>query len=635
MSIKVKLALIFSLVATLLLILNSTLSYYSTKSILLADQKNQAKILAEEISIVVENGKKSLLYIEDVVGKKLRIASIAAQEMLDPDIENVTNEELREISEFLGIAHISLFKQTEDDIISYKSSDPHDLNLSTKEWGYWYTAFQQLFKDKNVTIPEGQKLPNYWAGPLNVQTLNTEEIYKWGYYYDGTTNYIIDPYVRDEDITGFNDLLGPNNIINEIIKKNSYILEITVFNPKTFGQAPVLTHQNGQTFVEPGNKEILYGTYTYIDSENDSKYVKDVMETGSSIQVLAELNGQQVIKHFVPISSPEPYVASIVTDKKVVASILNKQLLTHVYISLFVLLLVYTTSHLMAGYLIRPIQRIYNKVKEIAEGNFGATLEINRKDELGILAQGVNTMSKNLALYKEKEQNILKSEKLSIVGQLAAGVAHEIRNPLTALNGFIALMKKDLHNENGNGRLNNEKYLEIMDGELKRIESIVSELLMVAKPQALNVKKKDIKAILNDVINLVQTQATMNNIEIIADFNSKPVMVSCDENQIKQVMINVLKNAIEAMNDGGHIFINVDLSNQEIVKVLFIDEGIGIPDDRLTKLGEPFYTTKEKGTGLGLMVSQKIMQQHQGKMHFTSQMGKGTTVELSFPLEDS
>jgi two-component system, sporulation sensor kinase E len=236
---------------------------------------------------------------------------------------------------------------------------------------------------------------------------------------------------------------------------------------------------------------------------------------------------------------------------------------------------------------------------------------------------GVYAIAKDVTERKRAEELLIKSEKLSIVGQLAAGVAHEIRNPLTSLKGFVQLLRSKVEGYN--------HYFDIMLSELDRINFIVSEFLVIAKPQAVKFQPKDVRTILINTVALLNTQAIMNNVEIVTRMDDNLPPIHCDENQIKQVFINVLNNSIDAMPDGGQIEIEASCRGEEIT-FLFIDHGVGIPEERIPLLGEPFYTTKEKGTGLGLMVSYKIIENHRGRMSIRSELGKGTTVEIVLPI---
>ncbi len=230
---------------------------------------------------------------------------------------------------------------------------------------------------------------------------------------------------------------------------------------------------------------------------------------------------------------------------------------------------------------------------------------------------------RDISERKKNEELLVNSEKLFVAGQLAAGIAHEIRNPLTSLKGFLHLI--------ATGQKNDPRYYEIMNAELDRIDDIVSELLMLSKPQVYELNYHDLRMIMRDTITLLETQAHMHNIEIAADYGAEPLWVYGVENQLKQVMINILKNAIEAMSDGGTIKVRMMRFKDEVY-VQIQDQGPGIGEEHLAKIGQPFYTTKEKGTGLGLMVSYKIVDNHHGRVNVNSQIGEGTMFEIMLPF---
>lgn len=226
----------------------------------------------------------------------------------------------------------------------------------------------------------------------------------------------------------------------------------------------------------------------------------------------------------------------------------------------------------------------------------------------------------------ENEKKLRDSEKLSLVGEFAAGVAHEIRNPLTALKGFTQMIAENTDNES------NKRYLKIMSDEINRINFIVSEFMVLSKPHIVSCSLTDLSRSINNVITLLNTQAIINNIEIIPEFVGDRFFIKCEENQIKQVIVNLVKNSIEAMPQGGKITIKVEHKEPYLV-ISVIDNGIGIPEENIHLLGKPFYTTKSEGTGLGLMVSKKIVQNHNGKFEMSSIPDEGTTVTISLPIE--
>lgn len=235
---------------------------------------------------------------------------------------------------------------------------------------------------------------------------------------------------------------------------------------------------------------------------------------------------------------------------------------------------------------------------------------------------GFISISRDITGRKRMEEVLRRSEKLTTVGQLAAGVAHEIRNPLTTLRGFIQLQQQT--------KKLNPRHIDLMLSELDRINLIVGEFLILAKPQAVNFQQKDIRFIMGDVISLLDSQAHMHGIEFNIEAEGTSI-VHCGENQLKQVFINILKNGMEAMPDGGTIHITISKTPDEQIRIQIIDQGIGIPEEIMHKLGEPFFTNKETGTGLGLMVCQRLIQAHKGTMEIESEKGKGTTVTILLP----
>jgi PAS domain S-box-containing protein len=219
--------------------------------------------------------------------------------------------------------------------------------------------------------------------------------------------------------------------------------------------------------------------------------------------------------------------------------------------------------------------------------------------------------------------DLIENEKLKVAGQLAAGVAHEIKNPLTSIKGFIQLMKADT--------VLNKQYLEIVEGEIQRLESISSELLVLAKPQKYEIELHDLMILVKEVILLLEAEACQKSIQFQLISDNQSFMILCDRHKVKQVLINIVKNGIEAMNRPGSITVRLFKDSND-VQVTITDEGCGIPEEYLEKLGNPFFSTKSKGNGLGLMVCQKIISEHNGHILVESKQNVGTTFKINIPL---
>ena len=219
-------------------------------------------------------------------------------------------------------------------------------------------------------------------------------------------------------------------------------------------------------------------------------------------------------------------------------------------------------------------------------------------------------------------EDLRQKEKLAVIGQMATAIAHEIKNPLSSLKGFTQLQQ-----EKDKG---DEQYYPIMLNEIDRINAIVNDLLILGKPNTGVKSPKKLVDIIQYVISVIDPHAQRKDIYIEYDVDDTTVLL-CDENQMKQVFINLIKNAMEAMPSGGTVTINSKIDkNCALISVK--DEGCGIPPEKLAKLGEPFYTTKQNGNGLGLMVTKKIIEEHEGTINIQSEMEKGTIVTISVPF---
>ncbi|WP_227521454.1 MULTISPECIES: ATP-binding protein [Bacillus] len=233
-------------------------------------------------------------------------------------------------------------------------------------------------------------------------------------------------------------------------------------------------------------------------------------------------------------------------------------------------------------------------------------------------------IGRDISVLKEAEQMMLKKEKLSVVGELSAGIAHEIRNPLTAIRGFIQLLDET--------DKPNKEHVKLVLSEVDRINQIVSEMLVLSKPQSREMKYFNFKKALHYCLNIVSYEASLYNIVVkVAEPEVEPIVYG-DENGIKQALINIMKNAMEAMSDSGELHIHYSIVDEMLV-VNIRDTGIGIPKEMIKRLGEPFLTSKEKGMGLGLNVTKKIIESHEGELHFESEEGKGTHVTLKLKVD--
>ncbi|MGG2053265.1 ATP-binding protein [Lysinibacillus pakistanensis] len=227
---------------------------------------------------------------------------------------------------------------------------------------------------------------------------------------------------------------------------------------------------------------------------------------------------------------------------------------------------------------------------------------------------------------KQLQHKVEHQQALNVVGQMAASIAHEIRNPLTSLKGFTELLKLNADEES-------RMYLSVIDSELQRMEQILSELLVLSKPTSMKVELLDLDNIVKQVIEFMLPDALMKNIMIqyISSAN-QAAYIGGNENRLKQVFMNLIKNAMESMNNGGTITIEMNVIDCTMVELMIKDEGNGMDSSTLQNLFQPFYTTKSTGTGLGLAFVKKVIEEHEGLIGVNSELQKGTCFHLQFPI---
>ncbi|MDA1534096.1 MULTISPECIES: DUF3149 domain-containing protein [Bacillus] len=223
----------------------------------------------------------------------------------------------------------------------------------------------------------------------------------------------------------------------------------------------------------------------------------------------------------------------------------------------------------------------------------------------------------------ERQQNEL--QKIELVGTFAASTAHEIRNPLTGIKGLVALLKEKYKDEQ------DQFYFSIIEQEIERINEIVSEFLILGKPTAIIEQTYDVRTILNEVALIIQSEANLHNIVFHLHLPDHPVHIRCSKDHMKQVVLNITKNAIEAMTSGDTLTISVT-NNATHSQLQIIDTGKGIPKHIQKHLFHPFFTNKDTGTGLGLVICKRIVEMYNGQIFINSIENEGTTVHIEIPL---
>lgn len=270
---------------------------------------------------------------------------------------------------------------------------------------------------------------------------------------------------------------------------------------------------------------------------------------------------------------------------------------------------------------------IYSKIgKKIPIGITTSLLRDKTNTFLGIVVT-----FKDLGQIKHLEEQVRRADRLAAVGSLAAGVAHEIRNPLGSVKGLVQLLKEDLKDDD-----QKKAYAEVIVKEVDRLNKVVEELLSFARPDSSELEGNFIELNINDVIDQTLLLATHDSkkakIQIIKQFAPDIPKVLADAKKLQQAFLNIIFNAFSAMEDGGNLTIKTDFNkNTKVLSIVFSDTGIGISEEGMKKIFDPFYTSKASGTGLGLTITHQIISSHKGRIDVKSEIGQGTTFKVSLP----
>lgn len=291
----------------------------------------------------------------------------------------------------------------------------------------------------------------------------------------------------------------------------------------------------------------------------------------------------------------------------------------------------------LAARSLRPVRTLIDAVSRIRQGDYDASIGVQGEDEIAVLAREFDAMAKALRdrerQLQQKQQELLRAERLAAVGRVSAQVAHEIRNPLSS----IGLNVEMLQDQVGGAQFANAEeareavhLLQSVMREVDRLTEITEDYLRLARLPTPNKRPEDLKRLIDEVLAFANEELERAGLTIVKQLSADALPILADESQLRQVFLNLIRNAREAMAAGGTLTVSSALRD-DTIEVRLQDTGGGISAEVREKLFEPFFTTKQGGTGLGLPLSRQIVEAHGGKIEIDSVVGKGTTFLLTFP----
>ncbi len=359
-------------------------------------------------------------------------------------------------------------------------------------------------------------------------------------------------------------------------------------------------------------------------------------------------DGTQVMSLIRPIIADERCFRCHGNDREVVGILnlnfsleqMHEQLretsATFLYSTLFILLVLAPIISLVMIRLLRqPLQKITDQMGRVEAGDLSVQLEVRSDDEVGQLMKGFNSMVGNLdQAQKELKQyhyrQMERADRLASIGEMAAGLAHEIKNPLAGIRGAIDVLADDFRRDDPR-----REVMRQVQEQISRLNKTVNDLLYFGKPGQPEFAYADINSLLKQTLLFVAQHPEGKNINRVEEFTRDLPPVWIDQKQLQQVLLNILINALQAMPDGGVLTVSTDQvmrEEQEWVRIEICDTGVGISGEEMEKIFTPFYTTKLQGTGLGLPICRQLMEGNGGALRVDSQLGQGSCFTLELPV---
>lgn len=448
--------------------------------------------------------------------------------------------------------------------------------------------------------------------------------------------------VKDAVNNGFSDIVEAFGLAIHNLNSDQYlykqIQEGTVTLPQTVEHI-IVADQYGKV-SDTTLEELKDKTISVPDTEAIQKY------SGDPVEGELKLRGESSKTYDVPITSAKGlYWIVIVTNPQSVFSKIDdaSQQLANRSRELSNVRLLATTGLLMLALAMvvivgwsftKPIQKLASSAQRVASGDLDFKVDIERRDEVGQLASTFNEMIDGLKSKRELEEKLNNAERQAAIGRLTQAVAHEIRNPLNVINLSIDHVASRYAPEDEKRREQFSRILSSIRDEVARLKRLLSDLLNYGRPPRLAMETVDLSKLVDDTIDLIRPQADEQGVQVSVERDRAPAEVLGDRERLKSCISNIAINALQAMPGGGTLRTHIAQLNGS-VEVTISDTGIGITEDALGKVFEPYFSTKQAGFGLGLAVTKAVVEEHKGSIEVKSQPQLGTTFIVRLPSAET
>src|SRR5688572_10321830 len=328
------------------------------------------------------------------------------------------------------------------------------------------------------------------------------------------------------------------------------------------------------------------------------------------------------------------FIIVVLDSANVLTNVFERQTSRSALLTLGVLFVTTLVTGFFVWRFTRPIKDLSVAARNVAGGNFDVQVKTDRADEMGTLATAFNEMTAKLGRARELEWQLHQAEKGAVVGRLAAAIAHEIRNPLNYINLTLDHLRSSLAPEDPIKRATFQRLAEQLKTEVARINRHISDFLKYSRPSTLELQPVDLRAEAEDALRLIEVQAAEQGVQTRVEAESNLSQVMADKDTLRSVFTNLIINGLQAIDgEGGNIVIRIASDEGDRTRIEISDTGRGIAPEDISKVFEPYYSTKETGTGLGLAIVRKVIEDHGGTVTVHSKLGAGTTFTIILPTK--